>query len=82
MWSGGVHYGNTIAYRTFIEVVGTPGLWLLKKLPCLGEVSWVTAVTVISIALYGALGLVLGLAIGAIRTPTGAYHRTGATDPT
>ena len=30
LWRGDFHYGNSIAYRTFVEILGTPPLWCLQ----------------------------------------------------
>ena len=81
MWRGGIHYGGTIGYRTFLEILGTPALWLLHKMPWLGEVSFVPPLVVTSILLYALVGFALGLVVGAIRAPAGVYYKGHSAEP-
>ncbi len=66
-WRGGVQCGETIGYRTFLEMMGTPPLWILEKLP-VPEMSLVAPLSLTGIILYGLIGLGVGLAVGFFKT--------------
>ena len=62
-WRGGVEHGATIGYRTFLEIMGTPPLWVLEKLP-VPEMSLVAPLSLTGMILYGLVGFGMGLAVG------------------
>ena len=75
LWHGEVRFGDTIGYRTFVEILGTPALWLLKKLPWLLDAGVAVPLVATSILLYGLLGFLLGLVVAVKRAPAGVYYR-------
>ncbi len=66
-WRGGVQYGDTIGYRTFLEILGTPPLLVLEKLP-VPEMSILAPLSLTGIIFYGFVGLGVGLAVGFFKT--------------
>ena len=80
LWHGGIHFGGTIGYRTFVEILGTPALWLLQKLPWSVNAGLTVPLVVTSILLYGLVGFLLGLIVGVKRAPAGVYRRAHVTE--
>lgn len=72
-WGGGIRHGDTIGYRTFVEIIGTPCLALLQHAPLpkavLDDLRLDVGITFAGLLLYGAAASILGGSIGLLRTP-------------